>query len=113
VLLHHIRGHEVGGDLTCIAWNPAAEDPFMFGTGSHDGAVRIWSSPPSSQNEQDQQQYGSTIPDIVTEDSSTFDSDVEYDRTDSPVHLEADLPQAQHSENEGGSRERTIAFAAP
>jgi len=33
----------VGGDLTCVAWNPAA-DPFMFATGSHDGAVRIWTS---------------------------------------------------------------------
>ena len=48
-LLHHIRAQMVGGDLTCVAWNPAA-DPFMFATGSHDGAVRIWTSfnqPPS------------------------------------------------------------------
>ncbi|KAF7968597.1 hypothetical protein HWV62_30047 [Athelia sp. TMB] len=44
-LLRHIRGQEVGADLTCIAWNSYWEDPFMFGTGSHDGAVRIWSSP--------------------------------------------------------------------
>lgn len=43
-MLHHIRAQDVGGDLTCIAWNGHAEDPFMFGTGSHDGAVRIWSS---------------------------------------------------------------------
>lgn len=42
-LLHHIRAQVVGGDLTCVAWNPAA-DPFMFVTGSHDGAVRIWTS---------------------------------------------------------------------
>ncbi|KAG6815849.1 hypothetical protein H0H87_010765 [Tephrocybe sp. NHM501043] len=41
-LLHHVRGQSHGGDLTCIAWNHAAEDPFMFATGSHDGAVRIW-----------------------------------------------------------------------
>ncbi|KAG6840734.1 hypothetical protein C0991_004752 [Blastosporella zonata] len=41
-LLHHVRGQYHGGDLTCIAWNHAAEDPFMFATGSHDGAVRIW-----------------------------------------------------------------------
>ncbi|KAG6867651.1 hypothetical protein C0993_012706 [Termitomyces sp. T159_Od127] len=41
-LLHYIRGQYHGGDLTCIAWNHAAEDPFMFATGSHDGAVRIW-----------------------------------------------------------------------
>jgi len=43
VLLHHIRAQVVGGDLTCVAWNPAA-DPFMFATGSHDGAVRVWTS---------------------------------------------------------------------
>ena len=42
-LLHHIRAQVVGGDLTCVAWNPLA-DPFMFATGSHDGAVRIWTS---------------------------------------------------------------------
>ncbi|KAF8649190.1 hypothetical protein AX16_005988 [Volvariella volvacea WC 439] len=44
-LLHHIRAQAVGGDLTCIAWNHAAEDPFMFATGSHDGAVKIWTKP--------------------------------------------------------------------
>jgi len=42
-LLHHVRAQVVGGDLTCVAWNPVA-DPFMFATGSHDGAVRIWTS---------------------------------------------------------------------
>jgi hypothetical protein len=41
--LHHVRAQVVGGDLTCLAWNPTA-DPFMFATGSHDGAVRIWTS---------------------------------------------------------------------
>ncbi|KAG5719222.1 hypothetical protein E4T56_gene13410 [Termitomyces sp. T112] len=45
-LLHYIRGQSHGGDLTCIAWNHAAEDPFMFATGSHDGAVRIWTKRP-------------------------------------------------------------------
>ena len=41
-LLHHVRPQSLGGgDLTCVAWNPAAE-PFMFATGSHNGAVRIW-----------------------------------------------------------------------
>lgn len=35
----------MGSDLTCIAWNSHWEDPFMFGTGSHDGGVRLWSSP--------------------------------------------------------------------
>ncbi|KAI0301606.1 WD40-repeat-containing domain protein [Multifurca ochricompacta] len=45
-LLHHVRSQSLGGgDLTCIAWNPAA-DPYMFATGSHDGAVRIWTAQP-------------------------------------------------------------------
>ncbi|KAJ7598512.1 hypothetical protein C8J56DRAFT_168138 [Mycena floridula] len=42
-LLHHFHAPVVGADLTCIAWNRATEDPFMFATGSHDGTVRIWS----------------------------------------------------------------------
>ena len=117
VLLHHIRAQEVGGDLTCIAWNPAAEDPFMFGTGSHDGAVRIWSSPPLGTSTQDghSQSQGKVVPTILTtEDSSPFDSDVEYHRSDSPIqHLEYDSQQTYGHENEGGSRERTIAFASP
>ena len=42
VLAHHIRGHTHYGDITCIAWNQAAEDPYIFAEGSHDGTVRIW-----------------------------------------------------------------------
>ncbi|KAI0262534.1 WD40-repeat-containing domain protein [Gloeopeniophorella convolvens] len=42
--LHHIRAPGLGGDMTCIAWNPAVE-PFMFATGSHDGTVQIWTTP--------------------------------------------------------------------
>ncbi|KAH9936025.1 WD40 repeat-like protein [Amylocystis lapponica] len=42
-LLHNVRAQAMGGDLTCIAWNHAV-DPFMFATGSHDGAVRIWTT---------------------------------------------------------------------
>ena len=42
--LHHIRAPALGGDMTCVAWNPAA-DPFMFATGSHDGTVQIWTTP--------------------------------------------------------------------
>ena len=59
VLLHHVGAQDVGGDLTCIAWNPAAEDPFMFGTGCHDGTVRIWSSPTSHGRAQDE--HGSSL----------------------------------------------------
>jgi len=46
-LLHFIRAQaHGGGDLTCIAWNSAADDPFMFATGSHDGGVRVWTRHP-------------------------------------------------------------------
>lgn len=45
VLLHSLQTPDMDGDLTCIAWNHAAM-PFMFATGSHDGTVRIWSTPP-------------------------------------------------------------------
>jgi WD40 repeat protein len=113
VLLHHIRAQEVGGDLTCIAWNPAAEDPFMFGTGSHDGAVRIWSSPSRAQDKNNPSQpHNNGAPGLV-EISSSFGSDIEYHRTDSPIpHLDSDSQQTHGAENEGGSsRERTIAFA--
>lgn len=47
-LLHHIRAQAHGGDLTCIAWNHAVTEPFMFATGSHDGTVRIWTKPPNT-----------------------------------------------------------------
>ncbi|THH28595.1 hypothetical protein EUX98_g5601 [Antrodiella citrinella] len=43
-LLHHVRAQALGGDLTCVAWNHA-QDSFMFATGSHDGAIRIWTTP--------------------------------------------------------------------
>ncbi|TDL22745.1 WD40 repeat-like protein [Rickenella mellea] len=50
LLLHHIRAQDLDGDLTCIAWN---HDALMFCTGSHDGAVRIWTTRPSSAEEQE------------------------------------------------------------
>ncbi|KAI6129596.1 WD40-repeat-containing domain protein, partial [Pisolithus croceorrhizus] len=46
ILLHNIHAQALGGDLTCLAWNQAVENVFMFATGSHDGAVRVWSTPP-------------------------------------------------------------------
>lgn len=44
--LHHIRAQDLGGDFTCIAWNHAEDNPFMFVTGSHDGTLRIWTKRP-------------------------------------------------------------------
>ncbi|KAF9220016.1 WD40 repeat-like protein [Gyrodon lividus] len=47
-LLHCIRPQNTPGvgDLTCIGWNYATDDPMMFATGSHDGTVRIYSTAP-------------------------------------------------------------------
>lgn len=45
ILLHYVRPQPFGGDLTCIAWNYSTDDPFMLATGSHDGTVRIWTTP--------------------------------------------------------------------
>jgi len=45
-LLHHVRAQALGGDLTCIAWNHASSNPFMFATGSHEGAVKLWTTAP-------------------------------------------------------------------
>ena len=59
-LLHHIRAQTVGGDLTCIAWNHAW-DTFMFATGSHDGGVRIWTSPAHSVSGPNMEDYLSVL----------------------------------------------------
>ena len=45
-LLHHLKAQALGGNLTCIAQNHAADNPFMFATGSHDRAFRVWTKPP-------------------------------------------------------------------
>lgn len=47
LLAHHIRGHTHPGDITCIAWNQATEDPYIFAEGTHDGTVRIWTRAPA------------------------------------------------------------------
>ncbi|TFK38127.1 WD40-repeat-containing domain protein [Crucibulum laeve] len=60
-LLHHIRGKTYGGDLTCIAWNHASEDPFMFATGSHDGGVRVWSKPPPNFSDDEMEEQELTV----------------------------------------------------
>lgn len=48
-ILHHIKTTSLNfnGDLTCLGWNPTS-DSFMFATGSHDGAVKIWTAQEAS-----------------------------------------------------------------
>lgn len=81
----------MGGDLTAIAWNPASETPFMFATGSHDGAVRIWTTSPLQANS-------------GVADGGTGGFGADISRTDSPV------PEGHHTEVTTPSRERTVAF---
>ncbi|KAJ7598791.1 quinon protein alcohol dehydrogenase-like superfamily [Mycena floridula] len=109
-LLHHVRAQAVGGDLTCIAWNHAAEDPFMFATGSHDGAVRIWSKPQDAPED----------PGTVLRSASPFTyQDIEdISRTESPFSStpldrgSTDSLDSTATGNMLSPRERMVAFAA-
>lgn len=126
-LLRHIRAQaQQSGDLTCIAWNHAAEDPFMFATGSHDGAVRIWTQPQPEPELTPRGEDGGGIlgegegegeePPIVRS-ASPFEMDIE--RTDSPLTqtefeaVEALRESMTASEVSVGAapRERMVAFA--
>ncbi|KAF8835950.1 WD40 repeat-like protein [Paxillus ammoniavirescens] len=59
-LLHCIRPQNPPGvgDLTCIGWNYATDDPMMFATGSHDGTVRICSTTPLDSRSDASSAYG-------------------------------------------------------
>ncbi|TFK38155.1 hypothetical protein BDQ12DRAFT_631389 [Crucibulum laeve] len=84
-LLHHVRAQAHGGDLTCIAWNHAAEEPFMFATGSHDGGVRIWSKPPPDEGPEDIDE--TPIAPNVSRSQPTFH--FEMSRSSSPASQES------------------------
>jgi WD40 repeat protein len=43
ILLHTLKAKD-GGDLTGVAWNYAS-DRFMLASASHDGTVRLWTTP--------------------------------------------------------------------
>lgn len=75
-LLHSIRAQAHGGDLTCIAWNHPATNPFMFATGSHDGAVRIWTRQPEE------------LEDIYDDSEPTPKGMTEFLRSSSPDQLD-------------------------
>ncbi|KAF8435619.1 WD40-repeat-containing domain protein [Boletus edulis BED1] len=47
-LLHCIRPRNTPGvgNLTCIGWNHATDDPMMFATGNQDGTIRVYSTAP-------------------------------------------------------------------
>ncbi|PBK89839.1 WD40 repeat-like protein [Armillaria gallica] len=107
-LLHYVRAQALGGDLTCIAWNPAAEDPYMFATGSHDGAVRIWTRPQPEPSDNTDNGGGSANFTPRTASPMPF----EMDRTDSPLsQRDFDEMSMLESDSDLPLRERMVAFA--
>ncbi|KAJ4478616.1 hypothetical protein C8J55DRAFT_542716 [Lentinula edodes] len=113
-LLHHVRAQDLGGDLTCIAWNHAEDNPFMFATGSHDGALRIWTkierrlqahSSPAGLDDQ--------LP-FFTRSSSPSEMEG-MQRTESPLtqqEFESSFANSMESlTSSSGNRERVVAFA--
>ncbi|KAF8823450.1 uncharacterized protein C8R40DRAFT_1178712 [Lentinula edodes] len=113
-LLHHVRAQDLGGDLTCIAWNHAEDNPFMFATGSHDGALRIW-----TKIERQLQAHSSPAgPDdqlpFFTRSSSPSEMEG-MQRTESPLtqqEFESSFANSMESlTSSSGNRERVVAFA--
>ncbi|KAJ8693750.1 hypothetical protein PTI98_008717 [Pleurotus ostreatus] len=94
-LLHHVRAQVLGGDLTCIAWNHAADDPFMFATGSHDGAVRLWSQHPEAPLDQEH------LPD---DDYDTRLMDGTLPRSSSPLEFDLERPDSQATHHDYDSQ---------
>ncbi|KAF7360480.1 Catabolite degradation [Mycena venus] len=81
-LPQYIPPAQQNGDLTCITWNRAADDPFMFATGSHDGGVRIWTQPEDTPDV-DELEEGEGEGDGAEPVRSASPFDIE--RTDSPL----------------------------
>ncbi|KAJ3781345.1 hypothetical protein GGU10DRAFT_367113 [Lentinula aff. detonsa] len=116
-LLHHVRAQDLGGDLTCIAWNHAEDNPFMFATGSHDGALRIW-----TKLERQSETHSSVLDDQHPFTRSSSPSEMEdMQHTDSPLTqqgFESSFANSRESLDTGtgpsttsGNRERVVAFA--
>ena len=118
-LLHHVHAQSLGGgDLTCVAWNPAA-DPFMFATGSHNGAVRIWTSV-SAPSQDKRGRSGSVTP--LSDTSSQLHLDLEPRTEGSAAQqrfdhalLHVETPRVSESSEDaaGPSSRRTIAPSIP
>ncbi|KIK82317.1 hypothetical protein PAXRUDRAFT_35593 [Paxillus rubicundulus Ve08.2h10] len=119
-LLHHVRAQDLGGDLTCIAWNQSAEEPFMFATGSHDGTVHIWTTSDAPNRPHGQPGLASSSLCSVTPHSP---SPLHFGlRTDSPVRqlqaLANDFavgsmtPLTMTSGEEDTPRDRSVTFVS-
>ncbi|KAJ6588705.1 hypothetical protein B0H19DRAFT_1367253 [Mycena capillaripes] len=118
-LLRYISAARQSGDLTCIAWNHAAEDPFMFATGSHDGGVRIWTQPEEQSADMDGPDDGDGDGDRDEAAPRRSASPFDMERTESPLtQAEFDVldilrRQESTSASEvslGTTRERMVSF---
>ncbi|KAI9509319.1 WD40 repeat-like protein [Russula earlei] len=120
-LLQRVHAQALGGgDLTCVAWNPAA-DRFMFATGSHDGAVRVWTTVPARALSRDRRgRSGSITP--LSETSSQLHLDLESRAgfptgqqlsVNAPLRVETPTVSDPSEGAAGLSSGRTIAFTVP
>ena len=95
-LLHHIKP-QGGGDLTCLAWNPIT---FMFATGSHDGAIKIWTATDNNAFDETVSTRSATQPTNTPRTASPSLYDADY-RTDSPAAAteSSPTPGPSHSQD--------------
>ncbi|KAG1834776.1 WD40-repeat-containing domain protein [Suillus variegatus] len=116
VLLHHVRAQALGGDLTCVAWNHASDNPFMFATGSHDGAVRLWTTMndyrPCESSRRHLTVTTQSTPYSVTPCSpSPVDSDFQTDSAGTQYGEYTPEPLTLTPVEDSGQRDRIVTFA--
>lgn len=116
MLLHHVRAQALGGDLTCIAWNHALDNPFMFATGSHDGAVRLWTTandhrPSESIHRLFPVTAQSTPHSVTPRSPSPVDNDTRTDSTSTQFGEYTSEPLTISPIEDSGQRDRIVTFA--
>ncbi|OJA11366.1 hypothetical protein AZE42_05152 [Rhizopogon vesiculosus] len=111
-LLHHVHAQALGGDLTCIAWNHASDNPFMFATGSHDGAVRLWTTAPDyrpSPSELSRRLTARSTHSVTP--SPIRNNGVRTDNPDVPLGEYTSEPLTLTPVEDIGARDRFVTFA--
>lgn len=114
VLLHHVRAQALGGDLTCIAWNHASDNPFMFATGSHDGAVRLWTTANDYRPCESSRRFfaaQSTPHYVASRSPSTVDDGAWTDSADKQFGEYTSEPLTLTPVEDSGQRDRIVTFA--
>lgn len=108
-LLHVVHGPPGIGHLTSLAWN-ASTSTLMFATGSHDGAVNIWTVNPTPGREAVSRGHHTPSMDLTHSPTSMTSS---YRRIASPspfnVGYRSESPTMQFAEDD----ERSEILDAP